>query len=316
MKILITQKLPINPKKHLNDFNLIYNENSFPIKESDLLNYIEDVSGIVSTIGTKLNRELLEKSSNLKIIANYGVGYDNIDIDFAKEKNIIVTNTPYVLTESTAELAITLMLNIARKVLEANKYLIDGEFKGWQPTLFLGDDLYKKTVGIFGFGRIGQRVAQILNVFSCNTIYNSRTRKIHEEQLLNATFVSFEDMLINSDFIIITAPKSKDTFHRFTINEFQKMKKTSYIINVGRGDIIKEDDLIYALKNRFISGAALDVYEKEPHIPDELKNLKNTVLLPHIGSATFETRKNMALLCFDSIKKVLLDRKKPWNAVF
>jgi len=162
----------------------------------------------------------------------------------------------------------------------------------------LGNDLYNATVGIFGFGRIGQRLAQLLAPFNVNIIYNSRTKKMHEELLLNAHFVEFSELLQRSDYLVVAAPRSNTTYHRFTLNEFRLMKNTAFIINVGRGDIIKEDDLIEALKNKYISGAGLDVYENEPVISEHLMSMENVVLLPHIGSATVNTRNNMAKLCF------------------
>lgn len=315
MNVLITQKLPINPYDHISHFNIYYNDNVKPIEYNRLFEIIGDIDGIITTIVTKIDCNLLDKAVKLKVIANYGVGIDNIDVNYAKSKNIIVTNTPYVLTEATAEIALSLILSLSRKILEAHNFTINKKFNLWQPTLFLGNDLYSSTVGIFGFGRIGQRLSQLLAPFNVNVIYHSRTRKRHEELLLKAHYVEFTELLEKSDFLVITAPRSKSTYHRFTIKEFELMKNSAYIINVGRGDIIKESDLIIALKNGYINGAGLDVYENEPSITEELLTMNNVVLLPHIGSATIKTRKAMAELCFQSLNSVLLKGIKPWNAI-
>ena len=315
MNILITQRLPLDPYQYIHHSNIYYNDSETPIEQTRLYELIADLDGILTTVVTKIDKDLLNKANRLKIIANYGVGYDNIDVTYAKEKNIIVTNTPYVLTESTAELALILILTLSRKIIEAHKYTTNKKFNMWQPTLLLGKDLYNSTVGIYGFGRIGQRLAQLLSPFNVNIVYHSRAKKRHEELLLNAQYVEFSELLKISDYLIITAPKSELTYHRFTFKEFKSMKKSAYIINVGRGDIIKEDDLIKALNNNFIEGAGLDVYEREPLISEELIKMNNVVLLPHIGSATINTRTAMAELCFQSLKDVLFKHIKPWNII-
>lgn len=315
MNILITQKLPLDPYKYIQHCNIHYNDCETPIEQNRLHELIADLDGILTTVVTKIDKSLLNKANRLKIISNYGVGYDNIDVAYAKERNIIVTNTPYVLTESTAQIALILILTLSRKIIEAHKYTTNKKFDIWQPTLFLGDDLYNSTVGIYGFGRIGQRLAQLLSAFNVNIVYYSRTKKRHEELLLNARYVEFTELLKISDFLIITAPKSNTTYHRFTLKEFKLMKKNAYIINVGRGDIIKEGDLIKALKKDHIKGAGLDVYEREPLISEELIKMNNVVLLPHIGSATINTRTAMAELCFQSLNDVLFKNIKPWNII-
>lgn len=314
-RIVITQKLPLDPYEHLSQFNIFYNDCDNPIEYNKLCALVDDIDGILTTVVTKIDRYILDKAKKLKVIANFGVGIDNIDVDYAKSKNIIVTNTPYVLTQATAEIALSLILALSRKIINAHMFTINKKFNIWQPTLFLGNDLYNATVGIFGFGRIGQRLAQLLAPFNVNIIYNSRTKKMHEELLLNAHFVEFSELLQRSDYLVVAAPRSNTTYHRFTLNEFRLMKNTAFIINVGRGDIIKEDDLIEALKNKYISGAGLDVYENEPVISEHLMSMENVVLLPHIGSATVNTRNNMAKLCFQSLNDVLLKHTKPWNAV-
>lgn len=312
--IVITQKLPLNPYEYLSQFNIYYNNSSIPIEYNKLCELIDDIDGILTTVVTKIDRYIIDGAKKLKIIANFGVGVDNIDIAYAKSKNIVITNTPYVLTQATAEIALSLILALSRKIIDAHLFTTNKKFNIWQPMLFLGNDLYNATVGIFGFGRIGQRLAQLLAPFNVNIIYNSRTKKVHEELLLNAHYVEFAELLQRSDFLIITAPKSDSTYHRFTLKEIKLMKKTAFIINVGRGDIIKENDLIEALNNKHIRGVGLDVYENEPVISEELMSMENVVLLPHIGSATINTRNKMAELCFQSLNDVLLKNIKPWNA--
>lgn len=302
MKILITQKLPYNFVDDFKDYEIIYNDKDDSLTREELLNYIEDTDGLISMLSDKIDKELIDRAKKLKIIANYAVGYNNIDIEYAKSKGIVVCNTPHVLTETTAELAFALMISAARRIVEADIFTREGRFKGWTPNLFLGTDLFGRRVGIYGFGRIGQAFARCCKGFEMDIVYTGRTRKYDAEILLGAKYLPFNELVETSDFVVILAPLTDETKHAFTIDVFKKMKRGTILVNAGRGPIVKEDDLVYALKNGIIRAAALDVYEFEPEINKELFNLKNVILLPHIGSATEDTRKNMAKLCIDSIK--------------
>ncbi|MGA1846050.1 2-hydroxyacid dehydrogenase [Deferribacter abyssi] len=315
MKVLITQKLPFDMEEYLKDFELDYRKESTPIQYEELYERGKNAHGIISMLSDKIDKNFIENCVNLKIIANYAVGYNNIDVTFATKKGVVVCNTPNVLTETTAELAFALMISVARRIVEADNFTRNGNFTGWSPELYLGTDLYKKTVGLFGFGRIGQAFARCCKGFDMNIIYHTRHRNFQAEILTNAKYVSFDELLEESDFIVIIAPLNDDSYHKFTINEFKKMKNSAYLINIGRGPIIKEDDLVTALKEGLIKGAGLDVYEFEPKIHPELYDLKNVILLPHIGSASVDTRAKMAKLCADSIISLLKYNKKPMNAI-
>ncbi|MEF3255596.1 MAG: D-glycerate dehydrogenase [Deferribacterales bacterium] len=315
MKILITQKLPYNFVDDFKDYEIIYNDKDDSLTREELLNYIEDTDGLISMLSDKIDKELIDRAKKLKIIANYAVGFNNIDIEYAKSKGIVVCNTPHVLTETTAELAFALMISAARRIVEADIFTREGRFKGWTPNLFLGTDLFGRRVGIYGFGRIGQAFARCCKGFEMDIVYTGRTRKYDAEILLGAKYLPFNELVETSDFVVILAPLTDETKHTFTIEVFKKMKRGTILVNAGRGPIVKEDDLVYALKNGIIRAAALDVYEFEPEINKELFNLKNVILLPHIGSATEDTRKNMAKLCIDSIKLYLERGILPENVV-
>lgn len=314
-KIIVTQKLPYPVEDAFKNYNLFYNSKDEQLSRSNLLKEIEDADGVISMLSDKIDKEVIDAGKQLKIIVNYAVGYNNIDTQYAKSKGIIVCNTPHILTETTAELAFALMISVARRIVEAEKFTREGKFVGWTPNLFLGTDLYRKRVGIYGFGRIGQAFARCCRGFDMEIVYTGRSRKYDGELLTNAKFVSFDELVSTSDFIVITAPLNETTKYAFTLDTFKKMKRNAIFINVGRGPIVKEADLAYALKNRLIRAAGLDVYEFEPEICKDLFELDNVVLLPHIGSATEETRFNMAELCVNSIISYLENGITPWNMV-
>ena len=220
------------------------------------------------------------------------VGFDNIDIDVAKQKGVTVTNTPEVLTETTAELGFTLMLATARRIVEAEQYIQEGQWKSWGPYLLSGKDVYGSTVGIFGF--------------NTKILYHNRSRQEATENELGATWVSFDELLEKSDFVVCTAPLTDETKHKFNASAFEKMKSDSIFINIGRGAIVNEEDLVNALNKGQLLACGLDVLEQEPIDMDHpLLKMPNAVILPHIGSASENTRNNMIQLCVDNIKAVL-----------
>ncbi len=304
-KIVITKKLPFDVEKEFAGYDVVYNKTNKNLSFSEMKTYLKDADGLISMLSDNINSEIISSSKKLKVIANYAVGYNNIDIDSAKENNVAVFNTPNVLTETTAELGFALMISVARRIVEADTFTRSGAFEGWQPSLMLGTDLYGKTLGIFGFGRIGQALARCASGFNMNIQYYNPNKKYQEELLLNAKQVDFEKLISTSDFIVITSPLNEQTRHKFGIDEFKKMKRNTILINIGRGPIVVEDDLVIALKNNYIFGAGLDVYEFEPEIHSELYSLDNVIILPHIGSATIETRAEMAKLCVNSVKNIL-----------
>ncbi len=314
-KVIVTKKLPFDIEESFKNYNLVYNKSSEPIRRDELQKELFDADAIISMLSDKIDAELLENAGNLKVVANYAVGFNNIDVDHCSKKKIVVCNTPHVLTEATAELGFALMISAARKIVEADKFVRQGKFKGWEPTLFLGQGLQNKTLGIFGFGKIGQTLGNFARNFKMNVIYNSRSRKRHEENLINAKYVTFEYLLEKSDFLVVTAPLNTSTKHRFTKKEFERMKSSSVFINLGRGEIARESDLAEALAHGDIAYAGLDVYEFEPSVNEKLLSMDNVILLPHIGSATETARKEMAGLCVQSVKEVLEKNDLPWNVV-
>jgi glyoxylate reductase len=259
---------------------------------------------------------VLKAASQLRCVANCAVGYNNIDLKTAKERGIWVTNTPEVLTEATADIVWALILSCARRVPEGERMVRKGKFKGAHPLMLLGVDLFCKTLGVFGFGRIGKAVARRGRGWNMKVLYHQRKRESRQvERAYNARYVSFEKLLKFSDFLSVNSPLTLETRHRFKEKEFKQMKRTAVFINAGRGSIHLEKDLIKALKRKWIYSAGLDVYEFEPRIERELLKLQNCTLLPHLGSATVETRNKMALLASKNIELVLRNNK-PKTPVF
>lgn len=311
MKILQTHRVPFDTKKYLTGYGIDVDIFENGLSYNELEKIIEDYDGLLCLLSDRIDKNILNKGTRLKIISNYAVGYDNIDVLYAKEKNIFVTNTPDVLTEATADIAFALLLAVSRRIVEGDTLVRNGEFKGWKPDLLLGKDLFGKTIGIFGYGRIGKAVARRARGFGMEIIF---TDEAVEEDGIGKK-VSFERLIEESDFISINAPLNDQTLYKFDLKVFKKMKNDVIIINTARGKLIKEKDLVYALKNNIIKGAGLDVYENEPVVEEELLKMKNVVLLPHIGSATDETREKMAKICVKSIVEVLIEKRRPEKCV-
>ncbi len=306
MKVFVTKEIPevgINYLKN-KGFEVYIRKEKGIIPDTELIQALKEYDGIISMLSDNLTEETLKHAEKVKVIANYAVGYNNIDIDYAKSKGIIVTNTPDVLTYATAELAFGLMLASSRRLVEADKFTREGKFIGWEPMLFLGKTLDGATVGIVGMGRIGRKFAEMLQGFNVNIIYYSKTRK-H----LPYRFVDFETLLKESDFISLHLPLTKESKHMITKNEFEKMKDGVVFINTARGAIVKELDLVEALKSGKVAYAGLDVYEFEPEITEELKKMDNVVILPHIGSATEKARNEMSMLVAKNVVAVLSGEK-------
>lgn len=316
-KVLVTRQLPqpaIDLLKQHFEVDLYTEDRVIP--RDELLRRVEDKDGLLCLLTDNIDAEVMNKAKNLKIIANYAVGYNNIDVNEATKRKIPVTNTPGVLTETTADLAFALLMSIARRIVESDKYLREGKFKGWSPMLFLGSDVYGKTLGIIGFGRIGQAVAKRALGFDMKVLYyDTLHAPVEVEQKYNATFKPLDELLKESDYISIHVPLVKETYHLISDREFSLMKPTAYLINTSRGPVVDEKALVRALKEKKIAGAALDVFENEPEVEPELIDMPNTVLVPHIGSATVETRTKMALMAAENIIAVLVYNKIPPNIV-
>ncbi|MBM4764424.1 NAD(P)-dependent oxidoreductase [Bacillus sp. B15-48] len=276
------------------------------ISEVELKERIKDKDALLSLLSTPVTKEIIDQAPNLKIIANYGAGFNNIDFEYAATKGIPVTNTPIASTAATADLTIALLLAAARRVAEGDEVCRTVGFNGWAPLYFRGREVTGKTIGIIGFGQIGQAVAKRAAAFDMKILYHNLNRVSQEiENSLNATYVSFNELLTSSDFITINCSYNPSMKHMFSTTQFEMMKSTAYLINCARGPIVEEAALIKALQEKTIEGAALDVFEFEPEIGEDLKKLKNIVLTPHIGNATFEARDDMAVMAAGNIVKVL-----------
>jgi glyoxylate reductase len=316
-KVLLTKMLPQAGidflKKHV-ELNIFRGEG--PIAKKEIIDKIRDKDGLICLLTDPVDAEVISAGKNLKIIANFAVGYNNIDIKAATERKIIVTNTPDVLTETTADLTFSLILSVARRIIEADRFVREGKFIGWEPMLFLGSDVHHKTLGIIGLGRIGQAVAKRACGFGMKIIYFEPERLPEEiERECGAEYQNLDTVFKLSDFITIHVPLTASTHHLIAQREFSLMKKSVYIINVSRGPVVDEKALVEALRSKSIAGCALDVYEREPKIAQELLDLPNTVLVPHIGSASVETRTRMAIMVAENIVAVLINRCNPPNPV-
>ena len=283
-----------------------------PPPKEIIIEKIKDCEGILTLLTDKIDAGIMDKAPKLRIISNYAVGYDNIDVKSATQRGIMVTNTPGVLTETTADLAFALILATARRIVEADKFTRSGKWKSWGPMLFLGRDVYGATLGIIGLGRIGQAVARRAKGFNMKVIYYSRKRKEDVERELGVEYRELRSLLREADIVSIHTPLTEETYHLIGEKELSLMKPTAILINTARGAVVDQKALYKALKERRIFGAGLDVYEKEPiDADDPLMELDNVVLLPHIGSASVETRGRMARMAAENLLAGLRGEKPP-----
>lgn len=281
------------------------------IDKETLKEGVKDADALISLLSTNVDKDVIDAASNLKIIANYGAGFNNIDGDYARQLNIDVTNTPKASTNSTAELTFGLVLSAARRIVEGDKLCRTTGFDGWAPLFFRGREVSGKTIGIIGLGEIGSAVARRAKAFDMNVLYTGPNQKVDREREIGAKYVDLETLLKNADFVTINAAYNPDMHHQIDTEQFEMMKPTSYLINASRGPIVHEQALVQALKDKEIEGAALDVFEFEPEINDELKKLDNVVLTPHIGNATFESRDMMSkIVANDTVSKLTNNEPK------
>jgi len=281
------------------------------LKPAQLAEACREVEGLLA-VGARVNEEVLSQAGKLRVVANCGVGYDNIDVEACTRRKIVVTNTPGVLTDTTADLAFALLLAVARRVVEGDKFVRAGRWERWEFGMMWGADVHHKTLGVWGFGRIGQAVARRGRGFEMNILYHSRRRaSLALEGELAARFVGRETLLRESDFLSLHVPHAPETQHLIGAREFALMKPTAFLINTARGKVVDEEALVAALKSKTIAGAGLDVFEHEPHLNPEMPRLDNVVLLPHVGSATGETRLKMATLAAENLLAALNGRRPP-----
>lgn len=315
-KILVTRVLPGDVLKKLESIaDVETNNEERELTKSELIDKIRDKQAVISMLVNPIDAEVMEAAPELKIISNYAVGYNNIDVQAATDRGILVTNTPDVLTDATADMTWALLLGIARRIPEGDRFMREGRYVGWYPTLMLGGDVTGKSLGIVGMGRIGQAVAARAAGFQMRVLYHNRNRlDMETEQRLNAEYVSLEELLRVSDFVSIHSPYRAETHHMIGQAQLALMKKSAYLINTSRGPLIHERALIAALRNKDIAGAALDVFEFEPLMEPGLDELDNVVLAPHLGSATIETRKAMADIAVRNVIAAL-QNKRPSSPV-
>ncbi len=302
MKIFVTRKIPIQGLNLLErNHELEINPYDRVLSKQEIIKGLKNKDGLVCLLTDVIDKEVINSEPKLKIISNYAVGYDNIDVKTATKRKIIVTNTPNVLTDTTAEMAWALLFSVARRIVEADKFTRQGKFKGWAPLLMHGRDITAKTLGVIGTGRIGTAFALKSKGFKMNVLYydNLRNRKLEDE--LSAKKVELDRLLKESDFISVHLPYLHDTHHLISERQLKMMGKTTILINTSRGPIVDEQALVKALKNNWIFGAGLDVYEHEPEINKELLRLENVVLQPHSASATAETRTKMAIIVAENM---------------
>ncbi len=305
-KVLLTRKIIPEVMEYLASHVEFETGNDDVMDRNILLSKIKDKDGLISMLDDKIDKEVIDSAPHLKVISNYAVGYNNIDVEYAISKNIFVTNTPGVLTETTADLTWALILATCRLIPQADSFVRRGEFKGWGPLLFLGKDIYGKTLGIIGLGRIGRSVARRATGFSMKVLYWDKIKLSKEEEKeLGIEFRELEALLKESDIVTIHLPLTSETYHLLNRERLSLMKRDSVLINTARGPILDEKALAELLEQGKIWGAGLDVYENEPEIEGELLRNPRVVLLPHIGSATYETRKRMGLMAVDGLLKGL-----------
>lgn len=328
MKIFITRPIPNAGVKLLQEkgYEVVINSEAVnrPATKEEIMNALRQAqsegkpfNALLSVLTEKIDGEIIEAAGpQLKIIANYAVGFDNIDLEAAKQRNILVTNTPGVLTNTVAEHTFALMLAIAHRISEADRFSRAGKYTAWGPQLLLGADLSGKTLGIIGLGRIGSRVAHhAVQGFEMKVFYNDVNRNEEFEKEFSAQYVgSVDDLLPQCDFVSLHVPLLDSTYHLINEARLKMMEPSAYLINTSRGPIIDEKSLAQALAEKTIAGAALDVFEFEPAITPELKNLDNVILTPHIASATEETRQAMSKLAAENIIEAL-EGRTPSNLV-
>ena len=315
-KILVTGNLPAEVMDPLREkYEVEAHAEDRPMERQQLLSRIGDRDGLLCMITDAVDDELLGRAPRLKMIANMGVGYNHIDIAAATRRGIPVSNTPGVLTDATADLAFTLILAVARRVVEGDRRVREGKFKLWAPFLFLGREVSGKTLGIVGFGRIGRAVARRAAGFGMRVLYHNRSRLTPaEERESPAEYADLNTLLAQADFVSLHVPLSGETRHLIGAAELSRMKPTAYLINTARGPVVDEVALLAALQRGMIAGAGLDVYENEPALTPGLADLPNVVLLPHVGSATLETRTAMAAMAARNLIAGL-DGQRPPNLV-
>ncbi|MHC4780605.1 MAG: 2-hydroxyacid dehydrogenase [Planctomycetota bacterium] len=309
--VLATRRIPGRGPKILEDseFPALVHESPDGPTRGEFLSLLQPCKGLLSLLSDSIDAEALDTAPNLVVVSNYAVGFDNVDVEAATKRGIVVTNTPDVLTDATAEIALSLLFATARRVVESDRFVRRGEFQGWRPTLFLGVDVKGKTLGIVGAGRIGKSLARRAVPLVKRILYTGRTRQPDFEKETGALRVSLNDLLKESDFVSLHVPLTTETRGLIGSDELALMKRSAILINTARGPVVDEKALADALASDRLRAAGLDVYEREPKVDPALLELDNVVLLPHVGSATVETREAMGLLAVTNLLDALRGKR-------
>jgi lactate dehydrogenase-like 2-hydroxyacid dehydrogenase len=306
-RVIVTRKIPESVERELAaDFDALLNRDDRPLGELELRRALHEFDGMLCTVTDRLGRAVLEAEPlRCRILANFGVGYNHIDLVLARRRGIVVTNTPGVLTETTADLALALLLMVARRAGEGEREVRSGRWKTWGPTHMMGAEVQGRTLGIIGLGRIGSAVARRAHAgfgmrvlsYTPNPVSLQKATALGVEQR-----PTIESVLADADFVSIHCPAKPETHHLINAGRLARMKPTAFLINTARGDIVDEAALVEALQQKRIAGAGLDVYEQEPRVPEALLAMENVVLLPHLGSATLETRTAMGMRAVENLR--------------
>lgn len=316
-RILVTRNIPAESLALLTPhFDVDYRGKSTPIARRELLRRVKGAQALLCLLTERINGELLDASPGLRIVATFSVGLDHVDVQECTRRGVLVTHTPGVLTETCADFTWALLLAAARRIVEGDRMMRAGRYRGWDPLMLLGTGVHAKTIGILGFGRIGQAVARRAAGFEMKVLYADVQRAPESvERDLSARYVDTETLLRESDFLCLHTVLDQTTYHLIDERRLRLMKPSAYLINAARGPIVDEKALVKALKEGRLRGAALDVYENEPRMAPGLARQPNAVLVPHLASASLETRGAMGRLAAGSIVDYLVDGKAPANAV-
>jgi glyoxylate reductase len=315
-KVFVTRRLPEPGIELLKErYEVEVNPHDRVLTKDEIMEGTKGTDALLCLLTDTIDKNIIDVSENLKIISNYAVGYNNVDVEYATSKGILVTNTPGVLSETTADLVFALLISIARRIPEGDRFMREGKFLGWAPELMLGTDVYGKTLGIIGLGRIGTLVAKRAMGFDMEILYYNRQRKPEVEEELGIKYAELDELLKRSDFVSLHVPLTPETTGLIGKRELSLMKPSAYLINTSRGEVVDEPAIIEALKNNKIRGAGLDVFWGEPtNVNSQLYELENAVLAPHMGSASFETRSKMAEMAARAVIDAI-EGKKPKHLV-
>ncbi len=306
-KVVFGARLPGNPHEVLDDSFLLVLPEGEVASQEELEQELGDAWAVVSLLSHQFGEGQFDRAPLLRLVSNYAVGYNNVDVAEATRRGILVTNTPDVLTETTADLTWALLLAAARRVVEGDRFVRAGRFQGWAPSLFLGRDVHHRTLGLVGFGRIGRAVARRAQGFGMRVLFYDPAAGAPEG--LTAEPASFDALLAESDFLSIHCPLTPQTRHLVDESALRAMKPTAVLVNTARGPVVDEAALVRALREGWIAAAGLDVYEREPELADGLAELSNVVLTPHVGSASHETRQAMARLAVEAVLDLAAGRR-------